>query len=232
MSRDHLLFRLAGPLASFGAPAVGELRDSWAAPSKSAVLGLVAAALGLRREAEAGHLALHEGYGFAVRTDVRPGRLRDFHTAQAPRGRDFPSRAAEVAKRPLAAVLSERDYLVGGGWTVVLWSRARSGAPALAAVAARLRRPHYIPYLGRRACPLSEPPDPRLVSAGDPLEALRLYDLACGRAAAEAAEVWSEAEATGPDEIRFRRDSLRSRRDWSFRERPEARLGPAAHEGG
>ena len=48
--KDYLLFRLHGALASWGDIAVGDIRPSYRYPSKSAVIGLLAAALGVERD--------------------------------------------------------------------------------------------------------------------------------------------------------------------------------------
>ena len=61
--RDFLLFTLYAPLAALGEVAVGERRVSAARPARSAILGLLAAALGIERRDEAAHAALQEGYG-------------------------------------------------------------------------------------------------------------------------------------------------------------------------
>ncbi|HAP98609.1 MAG TPA: type I-E CRISPR-associated protein Cas5/CasD, partial [Rhodospirillum rubrum] len=85
--RDFLVFRLVGPMAAWGDIAVGERRGTWDVPAKSAILGLLAAGLGIDRADRTAHEALDRGLGFAVRQD-RPGRLlRDYHTAQAPKAR-------------------------------------------------------------------------------------------------------------------------------------------------
>ncbi|MCV6614557.1 MAG: CRISPR-associated protein Cas5, partial [Cellvibrionaceae bacterium] len=49
---DYLVFRLYGAMASWGQPAVGETRHSGTYPSKSAVTGLLGAALGIKRSQE------------------------------------------------------------------------------------------------------------------------------------------------------------------------------------
>ena len=67
---EFLLLTLYAPLASWGDIAVGEVRGSWDRPSRSAVLGLVAAALGVDRADQAAHDALDVGYGVAVRQDA------------------------------------------------------------------------------------------------------------------------------------------------------------------
>ena len=77
-----LLATLYAPIASWGDITVGERRTSWDRPSRSAVLGLIGAALGIDRQDQTGHDALDTGYGVAVRVDA-PGRvIVDYHTAQ------------------------------------------------------------------------------------------------------------------------------------------------------
>jgi len=56
-----LLASLYAPMASWGEITVGERRTSWDRPSRSAILGLVAAALGIEREDQDGHDALDGG---------------------------------------------------------------------------------------------------------------------------------------------------------------------------
>lgn len=81
---DLLLFRLYGPLASWGEIAVGESRHSANYPSKSAILGLVGAALGIERSDEAQQAGLQQGYQVAVEVFSTGQLLRDYHTAQVP----------------------------------------------------------------------------------------------------------------------------------------------------
>ena len=81
---EYLLFRLYGPLASWGEIAVGESRHSANYPSKSALLGLVAAALGITRDDEAMQNRLHQDYALAMEVLSTGQLLRDYHTAQVP----------------------------------------------------------------------------------------------------------------------------------------------------
>ncbi|MFJ3246670.1 type I-E CRISPR-associated protein Cas5/CasD [Streptomyces sp. NPDC086782] len=78
MNDPHvLLVRLAGPLQSWGLTGRFARRDTHSRPTKSGVIGLCAAALGLAREEPLGELA---EVLFGVRAD-RPGtQLRDYHT--------------------------------------------------------------------------------------------------------------------------------------------------------
>ena len=71
---SYLIMQLYGPLAAWGEQAVGGVRRSAAHPSKSAVLGLCAAAQGIRRDDEAAHSRLVEHLKFGVKV-IDPGSL-------------------------------------------------------------------------------------------------------------------------------------------------------------
>lgn len=195
--RDYLVFQLYGPLAAWGDIAVGETRPSALTPTKSAILGLVAAALGLRRpdtadnEAdrqtwEGAHAALAEGYGMAVKVECPGLPLSDYHTAQVPssgKGKNhmvFPTRRDEltrVARYDLNTILSRREYRQDAFCAIALWARA--GTPHdLNALRDSLLAPLFPLYLGRKSCPLALPLAPRVVSTPDMETALECLSLA------------------------------------------------------
>ncbi len=130
-----LLLRLAGPMQSWGDSSRFTRRDTRHEPTKSGVLGLLAAAEGRPREADVSDLARLR---FGVRID-QPGRLvRDFQTAirwQDPRHPAMP--------------LSYRYYLADA----VFLAGVEGPSEIIAALAQALERPAYPLYLGRRACP-------------------------------------------------------------------------------
>ncbi len=207
MPHEYLLFRISGPLAAWGEIAVGERRSSWPRPSKSAVLGLVAAALGYDRHDAAGHAALNDGLRFAVRVDV-PMRshsgeidpdpslkpLRDYHTAQVPsarRGKKWATRAEELDERQLNTILSERWYWINMTATVALWPSGPGSALPLVEIEAALREPIFVLYLGRKSCPLSHPLFPKLIGEGELRAAFQNYDLATAPKQTEAKETIS-----------------------------------------
>lgn len=64
---DYLIFRLYAPLASWGEAAVGETRPIATYPGKGAVLGLLGAALGVRRDDDAGQTQLRESIAMGVK---------------------------------------------------------------------------------------------------------------------------------------------------------------------
>ena len=237
----YLAFTLHAPLAAFGAVAVGERRPTWDRPGRSAVLGLVAAALGVPRTDEATHEAMHRSYGMAVRTDA-PGRLlADYHTAQVPpaqRGRRHPTRAHELSTPGLSTILTRREYRTDALHTVALWEH--DGAPhPLDALHGALLRPFYVLYLGRKGCPLGLPLGPLVLDAPDPEAALQARAGAAPEPEqrlrrdlrAEPGLVAIDADAADPSRVmrvEQRRDALASRARWQFDLRPEAVLRPPA----
>jgi CRISPR system Cascade subunit CasD len=166
---------LAAPIAAMGALAVGERRGTWDRPGRSAVLGLVAACLGIEREDEDAHQALEAGYGMALRVERLGPVLADYHTAQVPparRGRVFRTRREELAALDLGTILSRRDYHVDVVVFVALWPREAAPRWPLKAIAEAMQEPQFVPYLGRRACPLMLPLSPEIEAAADPAAAL------------------------------------------------------------
>jgi len=134
-----LLLQLAGPLQSWGSAARFARRTTDAAPTKSGVLGLLAAALGRPRTADPSDLA---ALRFGVRADQPGTLLRDFHTAHDLDTGD-------------ALPISERFYLADA----VFVAGVEGPHAQLVELHQALRRPGFLPYLGRRSCPPSRPID-------------------------------------------------------------------------
>src|SRR5260370_3104027 len=108
---EHLVFLLRAPLGAMGGVAVGERRAGFDRPGKSAILGLVAAALGLDRSDEAAHRALTDGYGLGLAAIESGHLLMDYHTTQTPpqrRNRQFATRRGEITLDELWTILSLR----------------------------------------------------------------------------------------------------------------------------
>ncbi|GAB2722997.1 type I-E CRISPR-associated protein Cas5/CasD [Kitasatospora kifunensis] len=150
-----LTLQLAGPLQSWGASARFARRTTENAPTKSGVLGLLAAARGLTRDADA-ELAELATLRFGVRIDQPGTRVRDFQTAH-----DLDTDESMP--------LSERFYLADA-----VFVAAVAGAdPMLATLYQALRRPAYLPYLGRRSCPPARPVELAVHPGGDLVGVLR-----------------------------------------------------------
>lgn len=180
--RDFLLFRLWGPMSSWGSIAVGEQRDTWQRPSRSAVLGIVAAALGIERANASAHLPLERALGFAVRVDDGGWAMRDYHTAQSPSseaGRRWRSRYDEIhGAKKLNTILSERSYHAGMNAVVALWRRAgdTNGLPPMTHIADKLCHPTFVLYLGRKASPIGLPLAPFLTTSETVAAAFAAFD--------------------------------------------------------
>ncbi|MBF4163030.1 type I-E CRISPR-associated protein Cas5/CasD [Nocardioides acrostichi] len=135
-----LLLRLAGPLQSWGDSSRFTARRTRNEPTKSGVLGLLAAAQGRRRTDPLEDLA---ALSFGVRIDQRGRIERDFHTA---------IRRIE-GKRPEPMPLSTRYYLTDALFLVGL----SGDGSLLEALHESLLEPAFPLYLGRRSCVPLEP---------------------------------------------------------------------------
>jgi len=132
--RHTLLIPLVGPMQSWGSRSRFDDRDTHLEPTKSAVLGLLCAALGRPRAAPLDDLA---ALRFGVRVDA-PGRaMTDFQTV-------FELR-----------ITSHRHYLADARFLAGL-EGPDSGL--LERLEAALRGPRWPLALGRRSCPLALPP--------------------------------------------------------------------------
>lgn len=181
----YLVFQIYGPLQSWGNVAVGEIRPTSGRPTRSAVLGLLAACLGIRRHEEDRLQELAGAIGMTVRVDASGMRLIDYHTVQTPkekRKRVFFSRRDELGPllepdEDLTTILSRREYLTDAHFTVCLWPKKQEGEISLEEIEKNLARPRLTPYLGRKCCPTALSFNPMLMKAEGPLEALREYPM-------------------------------------------------------
>ena len=156
-----LVLRLDGPMQAWWTHTYEDFRPSNLFPTRSGLLGLLGACLGIDRNDHAGLGRLAASVEFAVRVDrsaLRPGcdkpvdkestKLVDFHTVLAARKVD-----GSANKN---AIVSRREYLYDAAFTVAV--EEKSGASVkLEAIADALRRPAFTPALGRRSCPTTRP---------------------------------------------------------------------------
>ena len=157
----YLVLRLDGPMQAWGTHTFEDFRPSNLFPTRSGLLGLLGACLGLDRRDHARLEQLDASVEFTVRADravLRPHnekltpksavKLPDFHTVLAARKVD-----GSANKN---AVMSRREYLFDAAFTVAIG--AKPAAPVtLDAIAEALRCPCYTPVLGRRSCPITRP---------------------------------------------------------------------------
>jgi CRISPR system Cascade subunit CasD len=159
-----LLLRFAAPLQSWGVDSKFDRRSTGRSPSKSGVVGLCAAALGIRRnDADADdRIAEIAKLKFGVRID-KPGKLiKDFHMAHGeafwdPKNRTKIDRGKKSKKSPKDskepkndnAYRTNRYYLSDAVFLVGL----EGDEDLLQRIDKAINSPMFPLYLGRRSCP-------------------------------------------------------------------------------
>ncbi|WP_366181318.1 type I-E CRISPR-associated protein Cas5/CasD [Actinomyces timonensis] len=132
-----LLLRLAGPMQAWGVTSRFTVRDTEPAPTKSGVIGMLAAAVGRRRTDPVEDLL---SLSFGVRKDQPGSVIRDFHTARTLDGKT-------------SMPLSNRYYIADA----VFLAGIEGDRSLLEGLDEALRRPAFPLYLGRRSCPPTQP---------------------------------------------------------------------------
>lgn len=235
-----LIFQLYGPMAAWGEIAVGEVRNTADHPTRSAILGMVAAALGITREQEGEHKKLAKSFGFAVRLDAPGEVLRDYHSAEVSTGKGgtgLRTRADELAYSKRTTILSDRDYRLDALNTVCLWATNDAPAWGLQELADALNKPAFPLFLGRKSCPPALPLRAEVIEAEslrDALSQRRLPAALCHLPAArsrgtnQSVRVYWQDDVGGlspglePTQITERWDEPTSRARWQFTRRKEA----------
>lgn len=126
-----LLLRLAGPMQAWGADSRFDIRKTNREPTKSGVIGLLAAALGLRRDEPLDALA---ALRMGVRVDREGVLLRDFHMAHGAK----------------SSYMTQRYYLCDALFLVGVFSEDEA---LMRRLEEAVRHPAFPLFLGRRSCP-------------------------------------------------------------------------------
>lgn len=210
---EYLVFTLSATIGAMGDLAGHERRGSQLWPGRSAVTGLLGAALGLRREDDFSDL---DALGLAVAPFVTGVEhvFRDYHTvetvpsAKARRPNSRPE-ALRIAGRDTNTTITLRDYRTGSLFGVALWGGE------LEPLRAALVEPVFTLYFGRKSCPLSAPVAPRIVTADSPEDALAYVQLPRWRAGAVAVHLMTDAQ-DGDTHVETRHDQALDRSKWHF----------------
>ncbi len=127
-----LLLRFAAPLQSWGTDSRFETRRTEPYPTKSGIIGFLAAALGCRRDDDLSDLA---ALNIGVRID-QPGQIiTDFHT---------------VRKDHKTSYITRREYLSDAVFVIGISSENQEFLEELNRA---VKSPAYPLFLGRRSCP-------------------------------------------------------------------------------
>jgi CRISPR system Cascade subunit CasD len=212
---EHLVFTLTAAIGAMGGLAGHERRGSWTWPGRSAILGLLAAALGIRRDGDFSALAALR-IAVAIFDEGQP--LRDYHTVEtiptaklrAPQSRPQALRDASETN----TTITLRDYRCDP-----LFGVAVTGGD-LPALAGALASPVFGLYLGRKSCPLSAPVRPLIVAADTVEQALAHLHLPPWRRGRVATLLACDGPAHPGDRVELRHDEPLDRRAWHFAARP------------
>lgn len=176
--RDFLILKLHGPMQAWGEHTFEGLRPSANFPTRSGLLGLLGACLGIKRNDREQLQQLADSVVVAVRVDerrmsrrdgesrtLRVVKMTDYHTVKDAR-EDY------TGLKKHDTIQTWREYLYDAEFTVALWNQPDATLSSDELEAA-VKRPHFTPYLGRRSCPITRPLFEARLKSLDVLEALK-----------------------------------------------------------
>lgn len=197
MAGDNiLLLRLEGALQSWGREAYWNGRSTDLLPRKSAVMGLIACAMGIPRE-DPRLAELNQEVIMGIRVDAPGVRMTDFQTVTG-----HPLMTAEGRPRPSNTFLSRREYLQDASFLIALEGEDST----LQQIAEALQDPVWPVYLGRKSCVPTRPVFEALTDEySDVHDALMRHDLPPGT---ESVVVETETQPPFGDAAVIRRDDV------------------------
>ena len=209
-----LLLVLEAPLMSFGREMVDALGPVSDFPAASMLTGLLANALGWRREQRDAHAALQGRLRFTVRLDRAGEMFTDFQTAQlgkgdvgwTTRGRRE-GRAGDSYSSPHIRL---RDFTADASAAIALCLETAGEPPTVDDLAAALRHPARPLFLGRKPCLPSRPVLHGIGDHDDLLTALAAIPRAEDAAPMSLVQLPEDVAAVPGDELR----SISDERDW------------------
>lgn len=137
-----ILLKFSGPLQSWGSGSHFEIRHTDLYPSKSAVIGLIAASCGFRRDENQEVQRLNRLH-YAVRIDQGGHVMRDYQTAH--RYQYKPDKELE------RTYVTQRHYLEDSVFVAAVGSEDDAWIDEIGEA---LKRPYFQQFMGRRSCPV------------------------------------------------------------------------------
>jgi CRISPR system Cascade subunit CasD len=158
-----LILKLDGPMQAWGVHTYEDFRPTNLFPTRSGLLGLLGACLGIDRRNYTALNQLADSVEFTVRLDGDVYRskiesrgkekisvkLTDYHTVIEARRANRPPKEKET-------IQTKREYLCDAAFTVAVGGKPEASVK-LDAIAHAAKTPVYTPTLGRRSCPLARP---------------------------------------------------------------------------
>lgn len=148
-----LLLRLAAPLQAWGSSSKFNIRTTEREPTKSGVIGMIAAAMGIKRCDDTGLERLAKlRFGVSV---CREGKLiKDYHTAFAGDMSDSERRKTPADALKKYSHTTTRYYLSDAVFIAALET---DDTELLQEIEKAVKNPIYPLFLGRRSCPPTLP---------------------------------------------------------------------------
>lgn len=168
---DFLILKLQGPMQAWGDHTFEGLRPISFLPTRSGVIGLLGACLGIYRNEKKKLGRLNSSIGMAVQAErkkigdrnIRSRVERDYHTV-------MDARDGYRGLKSHKTIVTNREYLYDAIFTLALWQE-RSEV-TLSELEAAVKAPRFTPFLGRKSCPLSRPLFEARISAENEVQAL------------------------------------------------------------
>lgn len=202
--QDFLIIKLQGAMQAWGGHTFEDYRPSHIFPTRSAVVGLLGACLGIDRADIQGMADLNASFELMVRADRRKvqaqqfgqikekiltmQKMTDFHTV-------LDARKVDGAPRN-DAIISHREYLCDAEFSLALEFR-NNAVFNLEKVKQAIQKPYYTPFLGRRSCPIQQPLFNSIVAAENAQKALAQIEPKEGT-------LYSEQKLQGSSPMRIR----------------------------
>lgn len=149
-----LKFTISSPLQSWGAPVNTAYRRTELQPTESAILGMIAAAFGVRRNEQTQFYQQmrEQGLSIKVKTLKHGTELIDFQIAHYEKS-PHKSRYSKAKPSSIAAKRIWRYYLQDAKFEITLDGPQN----VLINIKQALTHPKFALFLGRRSCPVAGP---------------------------------------------------------------------------
>ena len=161
-------------MQAWGGHTYEDFRPSYIFPTRSGVVGLLGACLGIEREQLQQREYLNNSFELTIKTEKRKiekktykrekseqlpiKKITDYHTVLKGRKADGKARKE--------AILSYREYLCDAEFTLILDFK-EDAVYSLSKIKKAVFEPVFTPFLGRRSCPLQRPLFEDVISAED-----------------------------------------------------------------
>ena len=180
--KDFLVLKLQGAMQAWGGHTYEDFRPSEVFPTRSGVVGLLGACLGIDREDLQKREDLNNSFELTVLSIKRKvkkttyagekitilsiTKITDFHTIKEARKAD--------GKPRKEAVISRREYLCSAEFDLILDFK-KHAVYNLNKIKQAVKKPIFTPFLGRRSCPLHRPLFENVFSAENLKQLLQEY---------------------------------------------------------